>query len=90
MRDRKAVVRECKILGTVADRLAAYEDTGLSPEDIETLQRENKQLKTVLKQARAELHKFYDNRFEGDKLYIFAGRTELRDAIQAIDELEEG
>ena len=68
----------------------ATDGGGKNTFDMKALQRENKQLKAVLKQAMAELHKFYDNRFEGDKLYIFAGRTELRDAIQAIDELEEG
>ena len=47
-------VGEC-YTGRVVDRIAAYEDSGLSPEDIETLQRENKQLKAVLKQARAVL-----------------------------------
>jgi len=33
------------------NRLAAYEDSGLSPEDVEALRRENERYKSVLKKA---------------------------------------
>lgn len=36
---------ECRILGDVARRLAAYEDSGLSPEEVQALKRENEALK---------------------------------------------
>ena len=42
---------ECRILGDVASRLAAYEDSGLSPEEVQALKRENE----VLKQEKQDL-----------------------------------
>lgn len=37
-----------KIHGFVADKLAAYEDTGLTPEEIETLKHDNARLHALL------------------------------------------
>jgi len=48
-------LRECKILGTVAKRLAAYEDTGLTPEQIEAQQQEIDLLKAEITELEAAL-----------------------------------
>ena len=62
-------LRECKILGTVADRLAAYEDTGLTPKQIEAQGDKIIQLSMEIAELRESTQalKAYAENIEADK-----------------------
>lgn len=46
-------IRDCVYKNAIANKLSAYEDTGLEPEEIETIQAENAKLRELLKLAKA-------------------------------------